>query len=68
MPGGWPGYASGFCASDDRRDVDAFWRPRIAQYAGGEHNLAEALEAIDLCVRLRERERAALDRYLGLKG
>jgi hypothetical protein len=67
-PGYWPGYASGFCDADARRDVDAFWRPRIAQYAGGEHHLAEALESIDLCVRLRERERAALDRYLGSKG
>jgi alanyl aminopeptidase len=68
MPGGWPGYASGLCAADARRDVEAFWRPRVAQFPGGEHNLAEALESIDLCMRLRDRERAVLDRYLGVRG
>jgi alanyl aminopeptidase len=67
-PGSWPNYASAFCTEGDRRGVEAFWRPRIARYAGGEHDLAEALEAIDRCVRLRERERRGVDRYLGLRG
>jgi alanyl aminopeptidase len=67
-PAGWPEYASAFCGGDDRRDVEAFWQPRIAHYPGGEHNLAEALESIDLCTGLRARERAVLDRYLGVRG
>jgi alanyl aminopeptidase len=66
-PGGWPGVASRLCRDDDRRDVERFWRPRLARYAGAERNLAEALESIDGCVRLRAREQRTLGRYLGLR-
>jgi alanyl aminopeptidase len=66
-PGWWPGVASRLCRDDDRRDVERFWRPRLAQYAGAERNLAEALESIDGCVRLRAREQHTLGRYLGLR-
>jgi alanyl aminopeptidase len=65
-PGGWPGVAARLCRDDDRRDVDRFWRPRLAQYAAAARNLAEALESIDACVRLRAREERTLGRYLGL--
>ena len=66
-PGGWPGVAGRLCRDDDRRDVERFWRPRLARFAGAERNLAEALESIDGCVRLRAREQRTLDRYLGLR-
>src|SRR5438552_12538725 len=52
-PAGWPNYALGLCSSQDKAEVEAFWRDRIAKYAGGERSLAEALESIDLCTRLR---------------
>jgi alanyl aminopeptidase len=66
-PGGWPDAAARLCRDDDRRDVERFWRPRLAQYAGAARNLSEALESIDACVRLRAREQRTLGRYLGLR-
>ncbi len=66
-PGTWPRYAAGLCDAADRAAVEAFWQPRADRYAGAGRNLAQALEAIDLCVRMRARERpsvvSALDRY-----
>ena len=54
-PGGWPHYASGLCSDADRADVAAFWKDRAAKYAGGERELAQALESIQLCTRLRSK-------------
>jgi alanyl aminopeptidase len=62
--GGWPRYAEALCDREDREAVDAFWRPRVAQYAGADRNLAQALESIDACVRLRTRESARVHTYL----
>ena len=67
-PGRWPGYAARLCKEDDHRDVERFWRPRLAHYPGAARNLTAALESIDACVRLRAREQRALDRYLGVRG
>ncbi len=63
-PSGWPGYAGGLCSADDRAAVDSFWRDRLAQYSGAERNLAQALEAIDNCTRLRSKERAGVSAFL----
>ncbi|HEX6792814.1 MAG TPA: ERAP1-like C-terminal domain-containing protein, partial [Casimicrobiaceae bacterium] len=63
-PARWPYYAAALCSSDDRAAVEAFWRPRVARYAGAERNLAETLEAIDACAHLRAREGANVDAYL----
>jgi alanyl aminopeptidase len=52
-PGYWPHYAAGLCTERDRADVEAFWHDRIANYAGGERTLKQALEQIQLCARLR---------------
>ena len=52
-PGSWPEYAAGLCSEKDRSEVEAFWRDRIANYAGGERTLKQALEQIELCARLR---------------
>ena len=41
-PGGWPAFASGLCAQSDRDTLAAFWK-----------ELASAVEAIDLCTRVR---------------
>ena len=63
-PGGWPRYAGALCGMRDRAAVEAFWQPsRLARYEGAAHNLAEALESIDACVRLREREQRRVDEY-----
>jgi alanyl aminopeptidase len=52
-PGGWPEYAAGLCADQDRAEVEAFWRPRVDSYPGAGRNLARAVEAIQRCARLR---------------
>jgi alanyl aminopeptidase len=56
-PGGWPGYAETLCSAADRASVEAFWQPRVGTYATAARNLAQTLESIDACTRLRERER-----------
>ena len=63
-PATWPYYAAALCSSGDRAAVEAFWHPRAARYAGAERNLANTLEAIDACARLRAREAANVDAYL----
>ena len=52
-PGGWPVYASGLCAESDRAELAAFWKERAPRYAGADRELANAVEAIDLCTRVR---------------
>jgi alanyl aminopeptidase len=67
-PGGWPGYAAELCSEADRDAVAAFWKSRVASYAGAERNLAEALESIASCSRLRARERANVGAFLARYG
>ncbi len=52
-PGHWPVYASGLCAEPDRAALAAFWKERAPRYAGADRELANALEAIELCARVR---------------
>jgi hypothetical protein len=63
-PGGWPGYAEGLCSEADRDAVAAFWKARVASYAGADRNLAQTLESIASCSRLRARERANVGAFL----
>jgi hypothetical protein len=63
-PGSWPGYAEGLCSEADRTAVASFWRDRATRYPGAEHNLAQVLESIDGCARLRAREAQKADAYL----
>jgi cytosol alanyl aminopeptidase len=63
-PGGWPTYAERLCTEKDRADVEAFWRDRIAKYAGGERDLAQALESIELCARLRTEQQKSVAAFL----
>jgi len=58
QPGGWPTYASGLCSEKDRADVESFWHDRAKNYAGAERQLAQSLEQIQLCTRLREAQRS----------
>jgi hypothetical protein len=53
QPGGWPHYASGLCSEKDRAEVEAFWKERAKNYAGANRELAQAVESIALCARLR---------------
>ena len=59
-PGRWPYYASGLCSEKDRADVEAFWKERAKNYAGAERELAQTLEGIALCTRLRSAQGNAI--------
>jgi hypothetical protein len=63
-PGYWPSYAAGLCSEKDRADVEAFWRDRIANYAGGERTLTQALEQISQCATLRTAQGRAVAAFL----
>ena len=63
-PGGWPMYAERLCTEKDRADVEAFWRDRAAQFVGAERNLAQALESIQLCTRLRAEQQKGVAAFL----
>lgn len=52
-PGQWPSYASGLCTAADEAALVAFWKDRAATYASAGRQLASAVEAIQLCTRLR---------------
>jgi alanyl aminopeptidase len=63
-PGYWPSYAAGLCSEGDRAAVEAFWRDRIATYAGSERTLKQALEQIQLCTALRAAQEQAVAAFL----
>ena len=63
-PGSWPAFAAGLCSEKDRAEVEAFWRGRIADYAGGERTLKQALEQIRLCAGLRAAQEQAVAAFL----
>jgi len=52
-PGRWPEYASGLCSEIDKSALTAFWSGRVKNYPGAERELAQAVEAIQICARVR---------------
>jgi alanyl aminopeptidase len=58
-PGRWPDFASGLCSEDDRADVERFWAARASRYDGADRALAETLESIRVCARVRAHASAA---------
>jgi len=64
-PGRWPGYASGLCSEKDRTEVEAFWKERAKNYAGADRELAQTLEGIALCTRLRSAQGNAIKQFSG---
>jgi len=63
-PGSWPFFAAGMCSESAGAEVDAFWRDRIARYAGGERTLKKALEQIRLCTALRATQEQSVAAFL----
>jgi hypothetical protein len=63
-PGQWPVYASGFCAEVGPRRGFAFWKERAPRYAGADRELANALEAIELCYARARGKQAQRDQRL----
>ena len=56
-PGRWPIFASGLCTERDRVELEAFWKPRVSNYASASRELASTVESIDLCARVRTANR-----------
>jgi alanyl aminopeptidase len=63
-PARWPEYAAGLCSADDARSVEAFWRDRITNYAGGARELEQVLEQIRACARLRAAQQHVVSAFL----
>jgi alanyl aminopeptidase len=56
--------ASGFCDARAKADVEAFFKPRVAEVVGGPRNLARVLETIDLCIAFKEAQQANVVKFL----
>jgi hypothetical protein len=56
-PGEWPFFAAGLCSSADELKVTAFWKDRAKDYPRADHELAEAIESIQICTRVRSNSR-----------
>jgi alanyl aminopeptidase len=59
-----PGAARSFCTAEDRREVAAFFGPRIEKFRGGPRALAKALEGIDQCVARTSLQQASVAEFL----
>ena len=62
QPGRWPHFASGLCSNEDRVAVETFWSERAKVYPGAEREVAQTLEAIEACTRLREAQHKGVSR------
>jgi alanyl aminopeptidase len=59
-----PYFASSFCDAEHRRDVETFFKDRAAKLPGGPRNLAQTLEAIDLCVASKAAQQPGVREFL----
>jgi cytosol alanyl aminopeptidase len=59
-----PFTAEGFCDEPSRRNVEAFFTPRVRGSPGGPRNLAQALESIDLCIAQRHVQEPSVAAFL----
>jgi len=59
-----PESGGGFCNASDRKELADFFQPKVGQYAGGERNLAQTLERIDLCIARRQALGPSLTEFL----
>ncbi|HEV2687540.1 MAG TPA: M1 family metallopeptidase [Bryobacteraceae bacterium] len=50
----FPFTGGAFCDASHRADLEAFFKDRVKTYTGGPRNLAQELEAIDLCIAERK--------------
>jgi len=64
MTGVMPYFGASFCDPEHRRDVEAFFKERAAKLPGGPRNLAQALEAIDLCAASRAAQEPSVREFL----
>jgi alanyl aminopeptidase len=58
-----PELASSFCSASDAAAARAFFEPRVQAWTGGPHNLAQSLEAIELCSAFAARHATEAQSY-----
>jgi len=49
---------SAFCAADRRREIAAYFEPRLDAWDGSRSKLAQVLDLVDLCIALADLQRA----------
>jgi alanyl aminopeptidase len=53
-----------FCDSASRGELQAFFSPKVDQYAGAPRNLAQTLEGIDLCIARKTAQQDSVKAFL----
>jgi len=61
---GMAGYASGFCSTEKRDEVEAFFNSKAEIIPGYERRLAQTLESIELCAALKSQKGPELAKAL----
>jgi alanyl aminopeptidase len=68
ITGGFSAYlpmvGRGFCDAKHRNEVEAFFKPRVAQTVGGTRILAQTVEAIDQCIAVRKSQEPGVVQFL----
>jgi alanyl aminopeptidase len=59
-----PETGRGFCDAKARDQIVSFFGPRVKEFSGGERNLAQVLEGIDLCIQQRATLGPEIERFL----
>jgi alanyl aminopeptidase len=68
VPSFLPFVGAGFCDEPHRRDVEAFFAPKVEHAAGAPRNLAQTLEEIDLCIAQRRVQEPSVTAFLDSAG
>ena len=58
-----PRYGTLLCSPAERDTFLGFYKNRVSTFAGGPRNLAQTVEAIDLCIASRPAQQAQLSRF-----
>ena len=58
------GIAGSFCDPKHREDAEAFFKPRTASFPGADQSLGRALETVDLCIALKEKQQGSVSAFL----
>ena len=64
VTGAMPTAGAKFCDPEHRQDVEEFFRGRVEKLPGGQRNLAQVLENMDLCIALRGKQEGSLKEEL----
>ena len=59
-----PNVGGGFCDTQSRKELEAYFAPLTSKYEGAPRNLAQVLESIDLCVARVDAQRAGVADFL----